>query len=151
MKWLTERDVLAGLLFVSLGLVFAVTSASYRIGTPANMGPGLFPLCLGILLTVLGSAVVLKALRKTSPERVGQFHWGLVILVLTSIAVFGLALPYLGLPLTVAALVIVSLRAAGPISCPFALATAAVLAALSVAIFIYALSLPIDVAPRLWQ
>lgn len=151
MKWLTERDVLAGLLFVSIGLVFAVVSATYRIGTPANMGPGLFPLCLGVLLTVLGSAVVIKALWKSAPVPVGQFRWGLVILILLSIAVFGLALPYLGLPLTVVALVIVSLRAAGPISWPFALATAATLAALSVAIFIYALSLPIDVAPQPWQ
>lgn len=58
----SHTDFLAGGLFAALGLVTAVASGSYRIGSAAAMGPGYFPLALGLLLAVLGGAIMLGAL-----------------------------------------------------------------------------------------
>ena len=35
-------------------MVTAILSLEYKIGTAAEMGPGYFPLALGIVLTVIG-------------------------------------------------------------------------------------------------
>lgn len=151
MKWLFDRDVLAAAVFVAIGLVFAATSLSYRIGMPSNMGPGLFPLGLSVLLIGLGTSVGLKALRKQAPDLIDRIEPRAPILVLVAVAIFAMALEPLGLPLTVALLVLTALFAAGPVHWLSALLTAVVLAALSVLIFVVGLSMPIALVPWPWQ
>ena len=38
------KDLLAGLIFVSIGLAFAYAALSYDLGTAFRMGPGYFPI-----------------------------------------------------------------------------------------------------------
>ena len=38
------KDILAGSVFIGLGLAFALGALAYSIGTPLRMGPGYVPL-----------------------------------------------------------------------------------------------------------
>ena len=44
------KDVLGGILFVVLGIAVAFQSVKYEVGTLHSMGPGFFPLALGLVL-----------------------------------------------------------------------------------------------------
>ena len=57
MKIKSQKDFLSGLMFLVVGGIFAWGATSYSIGTGARMGPGYFPLLLGVLLAVLGAIV----------------------------------------------------------------------------------------------
>ena len=48
----------SGLMFVAVGLGFAWGATEYSFGTSARPGPGYFPFGLGILMAVLGGAVL---------------------------------------------------------------------------------------------
>ena len=50
MKIKSQKDCVAGLMFMGVGTAFAWGATTYNIGTGARMGPGYFPLILGILL-----------------------------------------------------------------------------------------------------
>ena len=60
---LKKRDVYAGVLMTLIGAGISLnTYSNYRLGTLTQMGPGLFPLMLGVAMTfvgmlILGSAV----------------------------------------------------------------------------------------------
>jgi hypothetical protein len=57
------RDsLLAGGVFVAVGIAFAVAATRYELGSALRMGPGYLPLVLGALLTGLGMLVVGQAL-----------------------------------------------------------------------------------------
>jgi putative Ca2+/H+ antiporter (TMEM165/GDT1 family) len=49
-----RRDYYAGALMILVGLVAAQDARHYAIGTLRQMGPGYFPLALGVVLIVLG-------------------------------------------------------------------------------------------------
>ena len=53
----SQKDFFSGLLFMGAGVAFAWGASSYTLGTGARMGPGYFPLALGVLLAVLGKRV----------------------------------------------------------------------------------------------
>ena len=44
------RDFWAGVMFLVVGGLFAGIAFTYKLGTAARMGPGYFPLMLGILM-----------------------------------------------------------------------------------------------------
>jgi hypothetical protein len=48
------RDLLAGAVFVALGLAFLVGALGLERGTAFRMGPGYFPLVLAGLLVLIG-------------------------------------------------------------------------------------------------
>lgn len=100
----SQKDLVAGAIFVAIGLFFALSSLDYRLGTPGRMGPGFFPLMLGALLTLLGAGVVLSALRG-EPEEEGRLERlnlrGLGVIILATV-MFGLIVQTAGLLVTLA-------------------------------------------------
>ena len=58
----SQKDFFAGLMFMGVGGAFAWGATTYNIGTGARMGPGYFPLILGILLAVIGLVITFKAI-----------------------------------------------------------------------------------------
>ena len=55
----THRDsLLAGGVFVVVGIAFAVAATRYELGSALRMGPGYLPLVLGAVLTGLGLIIV---------------------------------------------------------------------------------------------
>ena len=68
MRIKSQRDFFAGLLYVVIGGGFAIGANNYTIGNAARMGPGYFPLLVGILLAILGAIIVVKSLVVETPE-----------------------------------------------------------------------------------
>jgi hypothetical protein len=63
---MAHKDLLGGALMLLLGLGTAYQASQYRLGTLSNMGPGYFPLALGIILAATGLLILLSGLR-TAP------------------------------------------------------------------------------------
>lgn len=51
---LRKKDFYAGGVMILLGLAVALDSTTYNLGTLTQMGPGMFPFMLGIVLTFVG-------------------------------------------------------------------------------------------------
>lgn len=143
------RDLTVGLLYVAAGLGFAAKAWwSYELGTGARMGPGYFPVLLGLVLVGLGITVGLRALHPNAPTvRTERWDWRSLLWMTGSVALFGLTLPWLGLVVSVALLVLVSSRASHEFTWRGALGAALSLAILNYLVFVRGLGLPFQAWP----
>lgn len=103
MKIKSSKDFFSGLMFTVVGAAFAYGATSYTIGTGARMGPGYFPLLLGIILALLGAAILFKSLVVETPdgEPVGKWAWKPLFFIIAGNLLFGVllgGLPSIGLP-----------------------------------------------------
>jgi hypothetical protein len=98
MKIKSQKNFFSGLLFMGIGIAFAWGALSYGVGRAALMGPGYFPLILGILMAIMGIAIILKALvvETEDGDKIGSWAWKPVVYVLGANLVFGVLL--CGLP-----------------------------------------------------
>jgi len=99
----SQKDFFSGLMFTIVGASFAYGATSYNIGTGARMGPGYFPLLLGVILALLGAAILFKSLVVETPdgEPVGQFAFKPLFFIIAGNLLFGVllgGLPSIGLP-----------------------------------------------------
>ena len=99
----SQKDFFSGLMFAVIGGAFAYGATSYTIGTGARMGPGYFPLVLGVMLALLGSAVMFKALvvETVDGEKIGKWAWKPLFYIIAGNLLFGIllgGLPSLKLP-----------------------------------------------------
>ena len=62
MKLKSQKDFYSGLMFMAVGGAFASGATTYNVGTGARMGPGYFPLLLGVVLALIGLLITFKAL-----------------------------------------------------------------------------------------
>ncbi len=150
MKIKSQRDFWSGLLFVIVGVAFASGSLiHYSFGSSARPGPGYFPFGLGVLLALLGAAVLFKALTIESDggQPIGSVAWRPLLVVVGAIVLFGFALPRLGLAITLPLLIIVSSFASDEFRWRDAILSSVVLTVGSWAIFVWGLSLVIPVWP----
>jgi putative Ca2+/H+ antiporter (TMEM165/GDT1 family) len=83
---LKKRDVYAGGLMVLLGAAVTLDSMSYELGSLTHMGPGMFPLMLGIALTFVGVLIFGSALvtplgedERILPETREWRGWGCIL------------------------------------------------------------------------
>lgn len=53
-----KRDFYAGGLMTLLGAAVTLDSSTYTLGTLTHMGPGMFPLMLGVVLTFIGVLIL---------------------------------------------------------------------------------------------
>jgi hypothetical protein len=98
----SQKDFFSGLMFIVVGAAFALGASSYSIGTGARMGPGYFPLVLGVLLAIIGIAVTFTSLvvETEDGDKVGKFAWKPLFFIITANLVFGACiggLPVIGL------------------------------------------------------
>ncbi len=100
----SQKDFYSGLMFTIVGVAFAVGSQNYTIGEGARMGPGYFPMMLGILLAILGSIITVKALvlaQVPGGDRIGKMAWKPLFFIIAANLVFGVllgGLPRFGVP-----------------------------------------------------
>lgn len=94
----SQKDFFSGLMFMSVGAAFAWGATKYSVGTGARMGPGYFPLMLGVLLAVLGSVITFKSLvvETAGGDKIGSWAWKPLIFVILANLSFGVLLA--GLP-----------------------------------------------------
>lgn len=99
----SQKDFFSGLMFSVIGAAFAYGATSYNIGTGGRMGPGYFPLLLGVILSVLGLVIMFKALVVETPtgDKIGAWAWKPLLFIILSNLLFGVllgGLPSIGLP-----------------------------------------------------
>ena len=90
-----NKDHYGGGLMVLLGLAIAGQGLTYKVGTLSRMGPGFFPLVLGVILALIGVAILVGAKDATPklaqkplpPEWRG---WILICLSLVAFIVLGI-------------------------------------------------------------
>lgn len=94
----SQKDFFSGLMFMAVGVAFAWGSGNYSIGTGARMGPGYFPLMLGVLLAILGAVITFTSMvvETEDGEKIGTWAWKPLFFIIAANLVFGLALG--GLP-----------------------------------------------------
>ena len=163
MKIKSERDFWSGLMFIAVGVIFAIGATNYSMGPPcaanlwarmsqlsAHPGAGYFPLGLSILLAILGAFVLFKSLTIESEggDPVGAFAWRPLIIIVAAIAVFGIMLEPIGLALTVPVLIVITSLAGDEFHWKGVSINAIVLTFFSWLIFVYGLKLTIPVWPK---
>jgi hypothetical protein len=136
-------------MFVVVGIGFAWGATYYNFGSSARPGPGYFPFGLGVLLAVLGGFVLFKALtiETEGGDKIGPWAWKPLLWISGSVAVFGWALPHLGMVLGLPILVVVAAMAGDEFHWRDALINAAVLTLGSWLVFIVGLKLVIPLWP----
>ncbi len=157
MRIKSQKDFFAGLLFLAIGVAFAWGATTYNVGTGARMGPGYFPLTLGVVLAILGAVETLKAMviESESGDKIGKWAWRPICYVLGANLAFGVLLgglpsikvPAMGMILAIYALTIIASMAGERFKLKDVLILATILAIGSYLAFIVLLKLQIPVWP----
>jgi hypothetical protein len=168
LKIKSQRDFWAGVMFIVIGLGFAVGAMDYSLGTAcqpqdpcatslwarfmqlsAKPGAGFFPLGLGLIQALLGAMLAFEALtiETEDGEPIGAIAWKPLILVVAAVAVFGLALPRLGMFITLPLLIVMASSAGDEFSWKGVIVSCIVLTVGSWLIFIKGLNLIIPLWP----
>ncbi|HEY0200776.1 MAG TPA: tripartite tricarboxylate transporter TctB family protein [Burkholderiaceae bacterium] len=103
MKIKSQKDFFAGLMFLVVGVAFAWGATTYTVGNGARMGPGYFPLMLGILMAIIGAVIAFNALvvETESGDKIGKWAWKPLCFILAANFAFGIllgGLPSIGFP-----------------------------------------------------
>ncbi|MDD0840578.1 tripartite tricarboxylate transporter TctB family protein [Curvibacter sp. HBC61] len=157
MKIKSQKDFFSGLMFMVVGIAFAWGATTYSVGSGARMGPGYFPLMLGILLALIGAVITFKALvvETESGDKIGKWAWKPLFFILAANFLFGIllgGLPSLGIPamgmiLGIFALVIIASLAGNEFNLKGVLGLSVILAVGSYLAFVVLLKLQFPVWP----
>ena len=153
----SQKDFFSGLMFMGVGVSFAWGATTYSVGSGARMGPGYFPLVLGVLLAVLGGVITFKALvvETEDGEKMGAWAWKPLFFIIAANLVFGLMLgglpsvniPAMGLIAAIYALTFIASLAGEEFKLKEVVILATVLAIMSYLAFIVLLKLQFPVWP----
>jgi hypothetical protein len=153
----SQQDFFSGLMFTLVGGGFAWGATNYTIGTGARMGPGYFPLLLGIFLAVLGAFITFYSLVEHTEdgEPIGKFAWKPIGFILGANVIFGvllaglpsIGLPPMGLIAAIYALVIIASKAGDTFKLKEVLTLGTILSVGSYLAFILLLKLQMPVWP----
>ena len=153
----SQKDFFSGVMFLAVGIAFAIGAKNYTFGTAARMGPGYFPMMLGIILAGLGVLIMVQAFLKKveGGEKIGAWAWKPLSYIIAANLLFGVLLgglpkfgiPAMGMIVAIYGLTIVSSLAGERFNWKEVLVLATVLAILSYCAFILLLKLQFPVWP----
>jgi len=142
------KDFWSGVMCMGFALAAIVLGRKYPVGTPASMGPGMFPIILGACLGLLGLTCSVRAMRPGKPvAHIARVQPRPLLLVLGSVVVYGVALPRLGLVAASMLLVVISRLAAPGFRWREVALFGAVLTLGCVLVFVVGLKMPVPVWP----
>jgi len=153
----SQKDFFSGLMFSGVGVAFAWGATTYNVGEGARMGPGYFPLMLGIVLAILGAFIIFEALvvETEDGEKIGKWAWKPLFYIIAANLAFGVLLgglpsikvPAMGMIVAIYALTIISSLAGEHFKLKDVLILATILAAGSYLAFVVLLKLQFPVWP----
>ena len=153
----SQKDFFSGLMFMGVGVAFAWGATTYNVGNGARMGPGYFPLYLGVLMTILGAIITFQSLvvETIGGDKIGKWAWKPLFFIILANLVFGVllaGLPSMGIPamgmiIAIYALVFIASMAEEGWKFRTTLILATVLAIGSYVAFVVALKLQFPVWP----
>ncbi|MCX7266634.1 MAG: tripartite tricarboxylate transporter TctB family protein [Betaproteobacteria bacterium] len=153
----SQKDFASGLVYTIIGAAFAYGATSYTIGSAARMGPGYFPLLLGIILALIGSVVLFQSLAVETPDgdHIGGWAWKPLTYIIVGNLLFGILLgglpsiklPAMGLIIAIYGTTVVVSMAGDEFKLKEGLILATVLSVISYLAFIMLLKLQFPVWP----
>ena len=89
-----RKDYYGGALMVVIGLVAVACGVDYQVGSLRQMGPGFFPVAIGVLLALTGGAIALQASLSAPVEkkaaRPGEWRgWLCIVSALIAFVILG--------------------------------------------------------------
>lgn len=145
------KGISGGTLLVAVGAGAAIYALqTMHVGTLRQMGPGMFPVVTGVVLALLGTAIVtLSSLSgETSATRL---NYGAIFCTLGSIAVFAAMIRPFGLIPAILAQVTIASRSSRDATVLGSIVLAMSLAVLAYLIFRIGLGLPLRPFVNPWQ
>lgn len=138
-----KRQFWSGFLFFCIGVGALVKLPGY-LGTAASMGPGYFPMLLGICLVIFGGGSMFFGVRSSEKLELGPVPFLPLIMILAGVVAFSFLLRPVGL--VVALFFLIGLSCYHLVRThPFrVLLTYLFLLALTWFVFIYVIQLPIE-------
>lgn len=143
-----KRDFYAGGLVILLGLGTVICARDYSVDSLTHMGPGFFPLMLGVLLVVVGVLIAGTAVASSEdqehilPERKEWLGWSCII---ASPLVFIFLGEHAGMAPATFGCVFVAALGDRDATWPSALALSVGVTVLGVGLFSYLLQIPFPV------
>jgi hypothetical protein len=138
------RDIIGGLVVVTIGTGFLMFGRELEMGTSLRMGPGYFPTILSVVMIALGAVIAIQGLRGTMQENsFGSIPWRGLALIIGAPLVFGATLHGLGLAPAVLMVVLATAWASRYASLRGSLPLSLGLAAFCALLFIRLLGLPL--------
>lgn len=104
-------DIVSGAIIAVFGIVVAIYAFQhYNIGTLQRMGPGMFPMALGILIAALGAVLAIAAWARTGQPSItlADVQWREALFILAAVTLFSLLIRTAGLIPAIVAVVGVS-------------------------------------------
>jgi putative tricarboxylic transport membrane protein len=148
MRIRAPKDFWAGVMFLGFAVVAVLAARGYSLGSAGRMGPGYFPLLLGLVLGGLGALLIGRSL-VLDGEPVPRLHVVPLAIIAVAVCLFGLAIEPLGLVASLAILIVLSAWAGPQFRLIETMALALALIVFSVGVFVYALGLTLNTWPSL--
>lgn len=139
-----RKDLVCGLVFVVIGLLFATGTRDLDMGTATRMGPGYFPIVLAGLLILIGAVISIRAFGRPSGDPFGEVPWRAFALIIPALVFFGFAVRQVGLIPAIFIVALASSFSSTKMTVPLALMLSAVLAVFCALVFVVGLGLPIQ-------
>jgi putative tricarboxylic transport membrane protein len=117
---LLSRDFISSLFWIACGGLITLGSLRLPLGGPQNPGPGFLPFLVGVLMSILSVALLIRSFRfqrekKTEPTAAPSRRFKLVATT-GGLFLFAFAFPYLGFLITTIPLMIFLPRVIGKLS-----------------------------------
>jgi hypothetical protein len=146
----SNKDFIAGLVFIAIGVLAVAVARGYPFGTAMRMGSGYFPTVLGGILILLGVWVMVRGLRSGEKLKSG-WGWKPLALIVLSIVLFGFVMPRFGLIPALVAVLFVSALGGREFRLKEVLVLTAVLCVFAAVVLLYVLKMPYPlIAGVLW-
>jgi hypothetical protein len=151
LRIVNPKSLLSGLFFAAIGLFAAIWATHYPVGQVTRMGPGFFPLMLGVILVALGSINIVHSVAWARPERLSPLALRPMVIIPFAIAIFGFLLERVGLLVAVAALVLIASIPERGFRKREIVGIIIVVSALASTLYVYGLGLPAEVLLPRWR
>src|SRR5262245_24969634 len=83
-------DLLAGLIFFLLGAFFTWGGWQLEVGPALQMGPGNFPISVGLVLCALGALIVVQSFSTHATHASNSAPWRGIVFTFAAPVIFGL-------------------------------------------------------------
>jgi uncharacterized membrane protein YfcA len=139
-----NKDYYGGGLMIFLGLAISLTGMHYEIGTLQRMGPGFFPVAIGVLMILTGAVIALSA-KTAAPadaDKTLEPEWRGWICIIAGIVAFIILGKHGGLLPATFAIVFISAMGDRQNTLKAAAILSLAMCAISAAVFWWALKMP---------
>jgi len=145
----SNKDFLAGLLFLFLGGFAVAVASNYPTGSTMRMGPGYFPTALGVILCLFGVYLMVRGIR-TGGKMESGWTWRPLAFITLSIVLFGFLLDRAGMIPALVAMFFAAAAAGREFRFKEVLLLTVVMGTFAAAVFLYGLKLPYPLLPGIW-